>query len=90
MNWKKPSPKPSVSSLQTTQKPGSITASMVYSKTENALALRETSRLIPSKARGLFRASIGTTEVVPCYKAQRVDPFITRLSKIDIHLSEIV
>jgi hypothetical protein len=37
MNWKKPSPKPSVSSLQTTQKPGSITASMVYSKTENAL-----------------------------------------------------
>jgi multidrug efflux pump subunit AcrB len=42
MNWKMPSPKPSVSSPQTTQKPGSITASMVYSKTENALKARNT------------------------------------------------
>jgi hypothetical protein len=27
---------------------------------------------------------------VPCYKAQRVDLFITRLSKIDIHLPEML
>jgi hypothetical protein len=29
---------------------------------------------------------LATIEVVPLYKAQRVDFFIARLSKLDIHL----
>jgi hypothetical protein len=33
---------------------------------------------------------LATIEVVPLYKAQRVDLFIIRLSKIDIHLSEML
>jgi hypothetical protein len=38
---------------------------------------------------GVFQGVFGPIEVVPCYKAQCVDLFIIRLSKIEIHQTKM-
>jgi hypothetical protein len=43
---------------------------------------------VPFQSNPPLSSFSAASEVVPCYKAQRVDLFITRLSKIDIHLTE--